>query len=442
MESGLARPACGRRLLLRDGGQRIPGVCRRQRPLVRRSGLAPVRVVRVEVRIPRGCGRLKVPHVRRVRRPRRLCVLRGPHHLQNRLPRLVMMVRLRWPRRPPLSRAVSCTRQKGFDAARAQVSKVSWTRLFDACVNGLPGTVRAEGLEPSSSHEHRHLKPACLPKFHHARAPSILSPVAAPTCQRCGLIWPSTDEGFACAVCRGVRGCETPHRSWRKRLCNCASTRRAATDCAGLATPATDSATASERIGLRRRHDFSALPAAPYSYVLGLYLGDGCISRNQRVWRLRITLDAKYPGIIDRCRAAIEMLMPRQRASIHPQRTGCVVVSLYSKHWPCLLPQHGPGRKHLRSIRLEPWQEALVDQATQEFIRGLFDSDGCRVVANDRGVRSVRYHFSNRSEDILGLFAGALDDLGIPWTRSSRHIISIYRKAAVARLDEFVGPKA
>lgn len=189
-------------------------------------------------------------------------------------------------------------------------------------------------------------------------------------------------------------------------------------------------------------HDFSALPAAPYCYALGLYLGDGCISRSQRVWQLRVTLDKKYPAIIDRCRTAIDVLMPGQHAAIHPQPKGCVVVSLYSKHWPCLFPQHGPGRKHNRSIRLRPWQELLIKQAAEEFIRGLIDSDGCRVVANDRGVRSVRYHFSNRSEDILGLFSGALDDLGIPWTRPSRHCIAVYRKAAVARLDEFVGPKS
>ncbi|OBH59300.1 hypothetical protein A5685_03770 [Mycobacterium colombiense] len=189
-------------------------------------------------------------------------------------------------------------------------------------------------------------------------------------------------------------------------------------------------------------HEFAALPAVPYSYLLGLYLGDGCISRDRRIWRLRVTLDKAYPGIIDRCRGAIDTLMPGQLASIHRQPTGCVVVSLYSKHWPCLFPQHGPGRKHLRPIRLEPWQQALVEQATEEFVRGLIESDGCRVVANDRGVRSVRYHFSNRSDDIRGLFTAALDHLGIPWTRSSRYVIAIYRKAAVARLDEFVGPKS
>jgi hypothetical protein len=189
-------------------------------------------------------------------------------------------------------------------------------------------------------------------------------------------------------------------------------------------------------------HDFSSLPARAYSYLLGLYLGDGCVSRRRRVWCLRVTLDEKYPGIIDRCREAIDVLMPGQHAATRHRADGCVEVSLYSKHWPCLLPQHGPGKKHLRPIRLEPWQEVLVKEATEEFVRGLIDSDGCRVVANDRGVPSVRYHFSNRSDDIRGLFCAALDDLGIAWTRPGRYQVAVYRKAAVARLDEFVGPKA
>ena len=97
--------------------------------------------------------------------------------------------------------------------------------------------------------------------------------------------------------------------------------------------------------------------------------------------------------------------------------------------------------KHLRRIALEPWQQAIVDREPKEFICGLIHSDGCRVVANDRGVRSIRYHFSNRSEDIIGLFTAALDRLGIHWTRSTKYIVSVYRKADTARLDEFVGPK-
>lgn len=189
-------------------------------------------------------------------------------------------------------------------------------------------------------------------------------------------------------------------------------------------------------------HDFTALPPDAYAYLLGMYLGDGCISRARRVWRLRVTCDIKYPAIITRRCEAIDMLMPRQHASVVRRQTRCLDVSHCSKHWPCLLPQHGPGRKHTRRIALEPWQQALVDQATEEFVCGLIHSDGCRVVANDRGVRSVRYHFSNRSEDIIGLFTAALDSLGITWTRSTKYIVSIYRNVATARMDEFIGPKA
>ncbi|HEX2057164.1 MAG TPA: hypothetical protein VHI71_02240 [Actinomycetota bacterium] len=115
---------------------------------------------------------------------------------------------------------------------------------------------------------------------------------------------------------------------------------------------------------------------------------------------------------------------------------------MYSKHWFCLFPQHGPGRKHQRRIVLSDWQEAIVQRDPEALVRGLIHSDGCRVEANDRGHVSIRYHFSNKSDDIKRIFCQALDRLEIPWTRPSDRDIAIYRKAATLRLDEFVGPKA
>ena len=57
-------------------------------------------------------------------------------------------------------------------------------------------------------------------------------------------------------------------------------------------------------------HDFAGLPRE-YVYLLGLYLGDGCISSHPRgVYRLRVTLDACYPGIIDECERSIRTLLP------------------------------------------------------------------------------------------------------------------------------------
>ena len=132
--------------------------------------------------------------------------------------------------------------------------------------------------------------------------------------------------------------------------------------------------------------------------------------------------------------------MPGKRA--HRQlASGYVELSMYSKHWPCYFPQHGPGRKHLRRIALEPWQDRIVASARESFLRGLIHSDGCRIVALDRGVPSPRYHFSNLSADIKRLFCDSLDALDIPWTRPCDRQIAIYRRSAVASLDRFIGPK-
>jgi len=60
-----------------------------------------------------------------------------------------------------------------------------------------------------------------------------------------------------------------------------------------------------------------------YAYLLGLYLGDGCISTHPRgVYRLRIALDMKYPEIIAECHSAMEDVLPnrvtRFRQSVAP----------------------------------------------------------------------------------------------------------------------------
>jgi hypothetical protein len=184
------------------------------------------------------------------------------------------------------------------------------------------------------------------------------------------------------------------------------------------------------------------LPPSDYIYLLGLYLGDGCISRGPRTYCLRFFLDSAYPGIIEACRRSLGAIRPSQHAWIRPSRSSrCHIVAMCSNHWPCLFPQHGPGRKHERRIALSDWQAELLDEHREPFIRGLIHSDGCRVVANDRGLPSVRYHFSNKSEDIKRLYCASLDALGVRWTRPCDRQIAVYRKASVAILDEFVGPK-
>jgi len=193
-------------------------------------------------------------------------------------------------------------------------------------------------------------------------------------------------------------------------------------------------------------------PRADYAYLLGLYLGDGCISAGgnpaKGVWKLRVMCADAWPGLIQECVRAIQAVRPASKVMLQ-QKQGCQEVSSYSRHWPCLFPQYGPGKKHLRRIELQPWQQLVVAEFPGEFARGLFHSDGCRgmnrvrrpLADGDRWYEYPRYLFSNKSPDILGLCGQALDRLEVEWRFARWDMISVAKKGSVARLDEFVGPK-
>ncbi|MFZ0044032.1 MAG: helix-turn-helix domain-containing protein [Solirubrobacteraceae bacterium] len=188
-------------------------------------------------------------------------------------------------------------------------------------------------------------------------------------------------------------------------------------------------------------HDFATL-AGDYIYLLGMYLGDGCLSEHRRsVYKLRIYLDAAYPGIIDETRAAINVVRGRAPAQL-AKGANCIEVFSFWRQWICLFPQHARGKKHDRPIVLTPWQLRLVDRWPEQLLRGLIQSDGCRFQNTGRGGWSApRYAFSNRSGDIHGIFRAACERLGVAWTNAGDNTTYVSRKADVATLDRFIGPK-
>ncbi|SED01615.1 hypothetical protein SAMN04489844_3478 [Nocardioides exalbidus] len=197
------------------------------------------------------------------------------------------------------------------------------------------------------------------------------------------------------------------------------------------------------------RCDDAALSEQEYAELLGWYLGDGHISLGRRgVYNLHVINDARYAALNAHLLELMATVKPggRPHTRLVP---GAVVTTVSWKHWPCLIPQHGAGRKHERTIALEDWQREVVEAHPADFLRGLFHSDGARVnnwasrvVAGEkRRYHYPRWQFSNASEDIIGLCTWALDLVEVPWRRSSQRMVSVSRRGAVARLDELIGPK-
>ena len=190
-----------------------------------------------------------------------------------------------------------------------------------------------------------------------------------------------------------------------------------------------------------------------YPYLLGLYLGDGCLSRGRRgVYALRIACADVWPGLIDACEQAIHAVRPGG-AVCRARQQGCVQVTACSKQWPALFPQHGPGKKHERRIVLEEWQRAIADAYPWELIKGLVHSDGCRIAnwttrpvgGEPKRYEYPRYFFTNKSGDIVQLFCDALDRVGVAWRATRRaggaYNVSVAGREAVALMDLHVGPK-
>ena len=191
---------------------------------------------------------------------------------------------------------------------------------------------------------------------------------------------------------------------------------------------------------------------ADYSYLLGLYLGDGCIQTSRGAFAsIVITLDASYPGIVETAAGSLVACFPDGRVRRFLRSQGSVVaVQLSHPALPFAFPQHGAGRKHLRPIDLTDWQRMTTTAHPRELLRGLIHSDGCRTMNRFKvklpsgrvgAYEYPRYFFSNLSEDIRRIFCEHCELLGIRWTQSNPRNISISNRRSVALMDEFIGPK-
>ena len=186
--------------------------------------------------------------------------------------------------------------------------------------------------------------------------------------------------------------------------------------------------------------------AKDYVELLGLYLGDGCISASARTARLRLACDAKYPEIIADAKALLERAFPENPVGLVEVHNGTMFfVSVYSSHLGCLFPQHGEGKKHERRILLESWQSRLVERTPWSLLRGLVRSDGCAFINRTGRYEYLSYDFTNKSKDIADLFTMACDLVRVEyrmtcWRESWR--VRINRRRNVQLMLANVGVKS
>jgi hypothetical protein len=199
--------------------------------------------------------------------------------------------------------------------------------------------------------------------------------------------------------------------------------------------------------------DWQVPDASTYCYLLGCYLGDGCITHKPpNAWSLTVACDRQHRSIMEEVTAAMATTFPGARPGRHRSSKGeSDVVRISHRAIGRAFPQHGPGRKHLRPIVLADWQLALTHGHPRALIRGLIHSDGCRAINRFKTklpsgrvaeYSYVRYFFSNLSEDIRRIFSEHCQLLDVRVTQSNPRNLSVAHRASVAILDSFIGPKS
>lgn len=185
----------------------------------------------------------------------------------------------------------------------------------------------------------------------------------------------------------------------------------------------------------------NSVDKSAYSYILGVYLGDGNIDKMTKTYRLRIALNINQDLVIDECYKNLKMLLPKNKISFNKQKnSNCGVISIYSNLLPILFPHLGNGRKHDRKIELTDEQLKIINKNV--LMKGLFHTDGSFYLASNK---YPRYQFTNKSKDIIDIFSDCLLNVNVrPKIRQKKdgiYNINIQNKPEVMILYYILGEK-
>ena len=182
--------------------------------------------------------------------------------------------------------------------------------------------------------------------------------------------------------------------------------------------------------------DLASLPREAYAYLLGMYLGDGWLSRNGSSWMLRIALDEAYQGIVAECERALREVS--QDGPLFARREGPTAWSSAQRgiHGRSCSPSTVRGGSTTAGLNLptgsrrssrRPHSASCEASSTSDGWRGLN-----RVYAKGKRYEYPRYQFSNRSDDIRKLFTDVCDRLDVEWRQWTRYHVSVARRKSVA----------
>lgn len=172
------------------------------------------------------------------------------------------------------------------------------------------------------------------------------------------------------------------------------------------------------------------------AYLVGIYLGDGCLIQSSRTELLDIACDTKYKGLMERFANLVSRVFGKSPAVHKDHASNCVHIRLYGRGISSILGFE-PGPKHGRDLRIPTWIKTNASWS-KRCLRGLFETDGYVHYRRGRD-KSIVVGFSNTNEALLDEVQQLLYNLGYVTFRRNKTSIDCWQFDEAMRFISDIG---
>lgn len=153
------------------------------------------------------------------------------------------------------------------------------------------------------------------------------------------------------------------------------------------------------------------------AFLIGMTLGDGNISKFTRVERLIISLNSKYPQLVDHVNYLVSSIFEKQATAQKVKGKNCVRISVYQKNISKRL-KIPAGNRRWSSTGARSWvwksKKYLI-----AYLKGLFEAEGSLSI--HLPTSTYNFQFSNKNQALLDNVERGLRLLGFnPEVRSDK----------------------
>jgi hypothetical protein len=169
------------------------------------------------------------------------------------------------------------------------------------------------------------------------------------------------------------------------------------------------------------------------AYFMGVFAGDGCLTRTGRSCKLLISCDQSHPYLIEEYTALLTRITGKTAKQRKHKNANCVEIYVYGIDLPnsLALPV---GNKNTNGFVVPDWIYS-ADEYLKMFLKGLIETDGGVYKTFKNGGWYTYVHFVQKNTEVQKAFEIASYACGYPFVKQDA---THYRLSSTKLADEMI----